>query len=349
MSEVRRCLHHAIPAITQHHNADINRSVPIIVGVSGGVDSICLCAVLKHLSHTLPITPIVAHFNHQLRGESSDADALFVQQFAQTQALAFVLGSADVNVIAKRDKVSIEVAARQARYTFFAQTAQAHNSNYIFLAHHADDQAETLLLRLLRGTGIDGLQGMRPMTKVPYADEQQLHLVRPLLYINRAEIVAHCREHQLDFRHDASNDDVHHTRNLIRHNLLPLLERINPGIRQVLTHFADSVSTDVEIINDAVRGALAQVQISQPEPSSTLVIDRTKWCALSVGLQRRTLREVVTLAKGDRHNLTFVAIREACDVLTSSAAHGQIALGQNLYLVFNTRTFILKTGKQTAD
>ena len=139
--------------------------VRVVVAVSGGADSIALLDILARFEDRL--TLVVAHFDHQLRGAASDADAMFVQAAATARALPFHLGSLDVAAAAARAKESVEVAAREARYAFLAQTAATESASWIATAHHADDQAETVLLRLLRGTGTTGLRGMTLLSPMP--------------------------------------------------------------------------------------------------------------------------------------------------------------------------------------
>lgn len=320
--------------------ADVaDRPLALLIAVSGGADSICLCECIAQLSTTLPITASVAHFNHQLRGRDSDDDANFVQAFAISRGLPVQIGHGDVTTHAQRERVSIEVAARHLRYAFLAQTAQACGAKYILLAHHADDQAETILLRLIRGTGIAGLQGMRPISPLPITipQTQHLRLLRPLLRVSRAKIEAFCSEHHLAYRHDASNDDPHHLRNRVRHELMPLLSQFNPGIRTVLANLAETATEDSDIVAATTHIAYAQLQLPVNEASPQF--NRIAWQQLSVGLQRATLREGVRQVKGDVTHLKFAAIEEARTVLNSSARHGEIALLSDVRLVISGDCF----------
>ena len=320
--------------------ADVaDRPLALLIAVSGGADSICLCECVAQLSATLPITASVAHFNHQLRGHDSDEDAEFVQAFATARGLPLQIGHGDVAAHAQRERVSIEVAARHLRYAFLAQTAQAYDAKHILLAHHADDQAETILLRLIRGTGIAGLQGMRLISPLPISTPQTQHLrlLRPLLRVSRADIEVFCNEHHLDYRHDSSNDDPHHLRNRVRHELMPLLCQFNPGIRTVLTNLAETAAEDSDIVAAATHIAYAQLQLPVDEASPQF--NRLAWQQLSMGLQRATLREGVRQIKGDVIHLKFAAIEEARIVLNSSARHGEIALLSDVRLVISGDCF----------
>lgn len=199
----------------------------VIAGVSGGVDSVALLRIL----HTLGIPCTVAHLNHQLREEESDADEAFVRGLASELALPVQVKSADVKAIAANQGISIEMAARQARHAFFAEFDGAT----VTLAHQADDQVETFILKLARGAGTEGLCGM------PYVQQiGSLRIVRPMLDIPRAEIIAWLKAGRFAWREDASNADEAYLRNRVRHSVLPLLEReLNPGIRDTIRRTMD--------------------------------------------------------------------------------------------------------------
>jgi tRNA(Ile)-lysidine synthase len=210
---IRDCLadHALVPAGTN-----------VIVGVSGGADSVALLHALHRLD--LPVT--IAHLNHQLRGAESDADELMVRKLAEQLDLPIITRSTDVAALAADSGLSTEMAARQARHDFFAE----FDNSVIALGHHADDQVETFFLKLARGAGPDGLGGM------PYAQRiGTLRLIRPMLDLPRADIIAWLQENGIAWREDASNRDESFLRNRVRHTVLPLLEReLNPNIRETI-------------------------------------------------------------------------------------------------------------------
>ena len=206
-----------------------------LVGVSGGRDSIVLLHRLLDLGYC---KLIVCHLNHQLRGRSSHADARFVEKLAATWNkkivghVDFELGSADVRALAKRSKTSIETAAREARYAFFASVAKRRRCHTIFLAHHADDLVETFLINLFRGAGATGLAAMREAS-TRRIEDVDLTIVRPLLSVWRDEIDNYVRERRLKFREDASNKNLAPLRNRIRRRIIPYLEKtLGRSIRQ---------------------------------------------------------------------------------------------------------------------
>ncbi|MEN3940373.1 tRNA lysidine(34) synthetase TilS [Prosthecobacter sp. SYSU 5D2] len=190
---------------------------PALLAISGGQDSVALLHMLVTARHQ---NLILAHLNHGLRGRESGQDAAFIRRLARTYDLPCEIEKADVAALAKKDRVSIETAARHARYDFLRRMAKKHGAERIYLAHHADDQAETILANLCRGTGIGGLKGMLAETPAQPA------LCRPLLGMRRAEIEAYVAEHGLAYREDSSNSSPAHRRNRLRREVMPLLNRV---------------------------------------------------------------------------------------------------------------------------
>jgi len=200
-----------------------------LVGVSGGRDSVALLHCLINSGYK---NLVVCHLNHQLRGRASDADARFVEKLADKYDVDFVVDSANVRALATKEKLSIETAARDARYKFFAQAAKRERCRTIFLAHHADDLVETFLINLFRGSGTAGLGAMRTVSK-RRVEDVELTIVRPFLENWRAEIDRYVRSQRLKFREDASNKDLAPLRNRIRRRVIPYLEKIlGRNIRQ---------------------------------------------------------------------------------------------------------------------
>jgi tRNA(Ile)-lysidine synthase len=272
-----------------------------LIGVSGGRDSVALLHWLVDAGYK---RLVVCHLNHQLRGNSSNADARFVKRlvehYNQTiigQALRlpgsrtgkrsarpttigdleFVLGSANIRALAKEKKMSIETAAREARYAFFAETARRGNCTTIFVAHHADDLVETFLINLFRGAGGAGLAAMREIS-TRRIDGVDLTIVRPFLCVWRKEIDDYVGEHRLMFREDATNKKLTPLRNRIRHRIIPYLEKtLGRNIRQ-------------NIWRTAMIAADEEKWIGSELPDATDAdLSVAKLRALPVALQRRAL------------------------------------------------------------
>jgi tRNA(Ile)-lysidine synthase len=245
-----------------------------LIGVSGGRDSVALLHWLIHLGYK---KLIVCHLNHQLRGRSSDADARFVEKLAERYHVDFELGVLNVRALAKKKKTSLEAAAREARYSFFAKAAKRHRCYTIFLAHHADDLVETFLLNLIRGAGLTGLAAMRDVSK-RQVDDVELTIVRPLLSVWRRDIDRYVRECHLTFREDATNKNLAPTRNRIRNRIIPYLEKI----------LGRNISQN--IWRTAIIAAEEEKWIDNEVPDSTSAdLSVPKLRALPIALQRRAI------------------------------------------------------------
>ena len=228
---------------------------PILVAVSGGLDSMVLLHVLMELSAKMGWKLTVAHLNHQLRGHSSLADETFVRRMAAQWKLPVVVERADVRAFASRSKVSLEMAARTLRHEFLARAAVEHQIRAITLAHHLDDQVELFFLRLFRGSGIASLSGMKWVSRSPA--NTKLCLVRPLLDCPKSVLSKYAREHKISFREDSTNASLDIRRNRIRHELLPLLERhYQPGAARGIARTMDILAAESEFVNAAAESWL---------------------------------------------------------------------------------------------
>ncbi|HEX8991050.1 MAG TPA: tRNA lysidine(34) synthetase TilS, partial [Anaerolineales bacterium] len=230
---------------------ELDKSRPLLVGVSGGPDSLCLLGTL----HEAGWQTIAAHFNHKLRPEA-DEDAAAVEAIARRLGIPFVGGSGDVQQHAAGGKLSIEAAARELRYRFLFAQARHHGAQAIAVGHTADDQVETVLMHFIRGAGLNGLKGMEYRTllqeyQVP-SDEGNILLVRPLLDAWRLDTVAYCESRGLRPHYDASNDSMEFLRNRVRHELIPLLESYNPRFREAVWRSAKTLLSDYEILRGTV-------------------------------------------------------------------------------------------------
>jgi tRNA(Ile)-lysidine synthase len=245
-----------------------------LVGVSGGRDSV---ALLHWLIDSGYKNLIVCHLNHQLRGRASNDDARFVEKLANKYDVDVAIGSADVRAFAATRKMSIETAAREARYEFFARIAKAKRCRTIFLGHHADDVVETFLINLFRGSGNTGLAAMREVSKRRIGNVD-LAIVRPLLGISRSEIDRYVRAHRLKFREDASNKNLAPLRNRIRRHIIPYLEKtLGRNIRQSIWRAAMIAAEEENWIEGQVLD------------SRDVELSVAKLRALPVALQRREI------------------------------------------------------------
>jgi len=209
-------------------------SEKILLTVSGGIDSIVMCELFQQAKLNFGI----AHCNFNLREEESDEDEIFVEALAEKYHVSFHSISFDTKSFAKKNKLSIQVAARQLRYDWFEEVREQFNYTYIATAHHRDDSIETFFINLIRGTGITGLHGILP---------KQGHIIRPMLFTNKEEIVSFAKKNKLKHREDSSNLSEKYVRNKIRLSLIPLLKELNPNIENTITEDIERLR-EVEII-----------------------------------------------------------------------------------------------------
>jgi len=290
----------------------------VAVACSGGADSVALLRILADLRDELGVVLSVAHFHHQIRGAEADADQQFVEDLAGRLQLEFYCGSGNVPAHAAAQKISLETAARDLRNHWFADLITQGKVDKIATAHTLDDQAETVLMRILRGTGARGLAGIA-------AAQKAKHLVRPLLTTSRLEIEAYLKKLGQPWRDDASNLDTSHTRNRVRHTLLPLLEReFNPAIRQTLADLADLAQAEDEYWNRELSSLLPRLvhegkpsrsgRSSSGESKNVLGLDLSVLQRLPLALRRQAIYET---AKRLGVSLEFKHIQQ----LTTLAEH----------------------------
>lgn len=231
-----------------------------------------------------------AHFEHGIRGEASKEDAAFVEKFCEQKGVDFALDSFDVPSFAKEKHLSLEAAARELRYGFLRRVAKKRGA-LIATAHHADDQAETVLMRILRGTGVEGLAAMRP---------RQGDIIRPFLSLTKDEILALCESEGLKPRNDETNEDVNYFRNRVRLKLLPELEAYNPQIKSALCRLAKSAAEQSDYLKEEVK-ALCEERVSFEKKRAVISCSDTE--KLSPVLQREIIKKA--LAAFSLENIAF--------------------------------------------
>jgi tRNA(Ile)-lysidine synthase len=326
--------------ISPRVSRDFPKEARHLIGVSGGRDSVALLHLLVNLGYE---KLIVCHLNHQLRGRMSDADARFVQKevercnqesvghalrlpssrigkrsarpATQMADLDFELGAINIRALAAKQKISIETAAREARYKFFAETARRRKCKTIFLGHHADDLIETFLINLFRGAGTAGLSGMREIS-TRRIDDVDLTIVRPFLCVGRKEIDVYVRENRIKFREDASNKNLDPLRNRIRHRIIPYLERIlGRNIRPAIWRAAAIAGEEEDWIEKQL-------------PDSTdaqFSVGRLR--ALPVALQRRAIMKWLRAKKIS--DVSFDVIERVRSLADHDAATAKVNLPQD--------------------
>ena len=331
----------------------------VVIGVSGGPDSLCLLHLLKTLCREFDLDLTIAHLNHQLRGSDSQADEAFVRDIAARWQLPIFVETSSVMDVAAKRKQSIEETARQLRYAFLWRIAQKVNANKIAVGHHADDQVETVLMHILRGTGLAGLRGIQPkidiaglrldVEDIPGISLQSApNLIRPLLETSRLEIEHYCAAHNLSPRQDTSNQETTFFRNRIRHELIPQLETYNPNIRQVIQRTAKIIAADIEILNEHI--ASAWRFITKTVSSEKIEIDLLNWLNLPLAMRRATLRRAIQILQAETydetlpyglHDIGFEHIETAIEIIEKGTTGAKVTLPQGILLTISYQTLTI--------
>jgi tRNA(Ile)-lysidine synthase len=335
------------------------RGEKVVVGVSGGPDSVCLLHVLCALHDDLELGIHVAHLNHGARSKEADADARFVETLAATWHLPLTVEREDVPGLARQHHLTFEEAARRVRYAFLLRVAHSTGARRIAVGHTADDQAETVLMHFLRGSALAGLRGMLPFTPVrelrllepfgvpasrPHSWDQrerqdpsaQLAIIRPLLQVFRSEVEAYCSHHDLAWRFDQSNLDITYFRNRLRHELLPVLKTYNPRIKERLCHTAAVIAADYDLLVEVRQDTWHSVV--REHRADAIVFDRKVWRALPVALQRATVRHAAYMLRRSLRDVSFVHVEDARYVALHGETGAQATLPMNLALVVGYET-----------
>ncbi|MBU4376251.1 MAG: tRNA lysidine(34) synthetase TilS [Candidatus Omnitrophica bacterium] len=276
----------------------IKKGDRIVVGVSGGPDSVALLNILADIGRTYDIKLFITHLNHKLRGEAAHLDADFVKHLAKRMRIPCLIEEEDVKSLAKRLKMSVEDAAREARYALYERAAKKFKADKIATAHTLDDQAETVLMRLLKGSGSLGLAG------IPYKRRAGRFLViRPLLDTPRKDIEKYLKKNKIGTRLDASNLENVYLRNKIRNQLIPFLEKtFNPNIKEGLSFLAVILSDESSLLSEIAGRKMKQVE--HPAGKATALSVKALSC-LHPALQRIVVRLAIAKVKGNLKNISY--------------------------------------------
>jgi tRNA(Ile)-lysidine synthase len=287
----------------------------IVVALSGGPDSTALLIALSQIAIPMNLQLVVAHFNHGLRGKASDKDESCSRILAGKFASAFI--SKKMNIKEKPTGFSPEDFYRRKRYEFFNEVAQKNHAHKIALGHNMNDQAETVLLHLLRGSGLDGLKGILPIRDGKY--------IRPLIEVSREEIISFLKERKVTYCRDSSNQSKIHLRNKIRLDLLPYLKNeFNPRIEESLAQMAEILRADNEYIRESVDKALSSTCIKKQKKRILLNVEYL--CLLPLAIKRRLLKELLEEFSLQKNGITFLHINAIQDLLQNIESGRRISL-----------------------
>lgn len=279
----------------------------LLVGVSGGADSLCLAHVLLTIKDLLGIRLHVAHLDHSLRPESS-ADASFVADMAARWGMPCTVERQDVRRFRARHRLTLEEAARRVRYIFFGRLSRELGAAGVAVGHTVDDQVETILLHWIRGTGLAGMRGMQPVTRFRVSGlDEEVRVLRPALQLKRTETESYCAVEGIQPRQDASNLSLKYRRNRVRHRLLPTLESYNPNIRETLLRMARIAERDYGFIESEVNRVWPEVASEGP---AGVTITTASAMVLPPAVLYQLLRHAVERAAGSTAGLELVHLDE---------------------------------------
>jgi tRNA(Ile)-lysidine synthase len=286
----------------------------VVAAVSGGPDSMALLHLLLQWAKRRPLRVVAAHVNHRFRGAEADAEAELVRQAARKWGAGFEAASIDVPSYIEETGLNAQIAAREKRYEFLKRTAEAHGAGQIVLGHHADDQAETVLMRILRGTGVGGLSG------IPYRrKEGNLELIRPLLRITKPELLSYCERNGVPYAVDSSNLARDYFRNAVRLDAIPMLERYNPRLKESLVRLADTAAADDDYLKREAEAMLGRVAVRDGDGFRLM---RRRFRGLHVALQRRLIKLILSYSSAPGHPARHRRIE---DVLSAASDESRTA------------------------
>ena len=299
--------------------ADLNGSEPVSVlaAVSGGLDSMCLLHLLSTWGRERHMEVTAAHFNHQLRGAESDRDETFVRDWCEERTIPVVCGRGDVRAYAGETGQTLEEAARTLRYQFLEEQKQTLGCAFVLTAHHADDNAETMLLNLLRGTGARGLAGIPAFRD---------GVLRPFLRVARTELMAYAEENHISYVEDSTNawDDA--ARNVLRHKVLPVLRELNPRAVENMIRTAELLARDEKVLSRAAEQLLEKCRFEEDCVRMSVADSRdADWAVLS-----RCIRMMLTRIGGHQKDLSAAHVETVCELL-------QGAIGKEVFLPYDMR------------
>jgi tRNA(Ile)-lysidine synthase len=287
----------------------------VLVAVSGGVDSVVLLEVLCILAPELSLALVIAHLDHGLRGREAKEDARFVASLGKAKGVPVILEQIDVARVSKDERLSLEEAGHRVRRRFFEETSQKVGATRIALGHTRNDRAETLLFNLIRGAGPTGLVGIRPVS-LPY--------IRPLIDTSREEVLSFARSQGLAWREDRTNQDLDFSRNRIRHQIIPLLEQMNPRFLDALHRTSDLLLEEQQALETLLERPWEEVRAF--DGKGEVIFHRHRLAELPSGLIGLLLRRGITHVRGNLQGIEKVHIDALCRLARSFQSHGELDL-----------------------
>lgn len=289
----------------------LSKGQSLLLGVSGGADSMVLLTILAKLRATLGFSLVAAHVNHQLRGQASFEDQKLVESYCRVLDVPLALKAVDVKAYAEARGMNLEEAGRDVRYEFFKECTTPYSVSYIVTAHHKNDFAETVLMNLARGTGLSGLSGFA---------ERQGNILRPLIDVAKDDLYAFAKAGNVPFNEDVSNDDMRYSRNFVRHSIMPLLKELNPDILGALARYGNVArEVDLFLTKESLKWTTDQ--------KTDCGFSREAFTGLDPALQKTVLRLFYRTAYGHERNMTFELLARACDLIVNGETGKRVRFG----------------------
>lgn len=314
-----------------------SQTATVIVAVSGGCDSVALLHILQSLQSQLKVKLHVASLDHGIRGDAGQSDVEFVRALAESWQLPCTVGHFDVPKSARDWKIGLEAAARRTRYDFLARVARQENSRCVAVGHHANDQAETILMHIIRGSGARGLGGMRTLSPMPYHSE--IELFRPLLSLKRDQLEAYCLARNLKYRRDETNFEDEYSRNFLRHQVVNRLLRLNPDVLGAFGRLADAMAVDEDFFQDALE---AQLTYAGESFDHGWRIDKRHFFEMHPALQRRLLREVFRRVSENYTGLSHAVTLDLISWANSARTGAKRDVGASIQMVIDYHDIWIK-------
>ena len=331
-------IEHKTAAFIKQHNL-LSANCNILLAVSGGADSVALLYILSKL---IPNAIRICHINHQLRGLDSLKDQEFVKSLAEKLNLPITIESVDVKAYAKENKLSTETAARKLRLDTLCRTAEKYNCRYIATAHHKNDNAETVIHRIFRGTGFKGLAGIRPMTTI-----NGRTFIRPLLYLSRRQIEEYLKSRNIPWQRDHTNIDCRFTRNRIRHKLLPYLEKGTPNLVELIFSLSQHSTILAGNIETCAKDAAQTCFISKDDTQITL--DLNKFLNQSQPVQVELIQTALTQLGGGLQKFTSEHYQKIINFVKSSQSGKTLAMPGKMRIIKGYDDFSITAPSQKTD
>lgn len=306
------------------HNL-IENGDKIVVGVSGGPDSICLINILNDLKEELGINLVVCHVNHMIREEAGEDEA-FVKEYCQDKKIPFEAKKINIKEIANQRKNGTEEAGREERYKFFTETLKKYQANKIATAHTKGDNAETILMNLIRGTGSSGLKGIQPKRNNIY--------IKPLIETEREKIEEYCKENKLNPRHDKTNDENTYTRNKIRNILIPLLKKeYNPNIIETLTRLSSIIKIENDYLDENAEREFKRILIKQEKEE--IILDLKEFNKEHEAIKPRIIILAIKKILGTVSGISNIHIQDIIKLCEKNIGNKYLTPNKNIKIAVN--------------